>query len=85
MQDGSVHTVVLNLQDGSVHTVVLNCRTGLFTPDMAFESIVVKQIQRLKEPSLHCVDMVINELSTVVRKAGEKVSRGGGYLLLIIY
>ena len=49
-------------------------RTGLFTPDMAFESIVVKQIQRLKEPSLHCVDMVISELSHVVRKAGEKVS-----------
>ncbi|XP_076454701.1 dynamin-1-like isoform X1 [Babylonia areolata] len=50
-------------------------RTGLFTPDMAFESIVVKQIERLKEPSLHCVDMVITELSQVVRKAGEKMSR----------
>ncbi|XP_070175961.1 dynamin-1-like isoform X6 [Littorina saxatilis] len=50
-------------------------RTGLFTPDMAFESIVVKQIQRLKEPSLHCVDMVVNELSQVVRKCGDKMSR----------
>ncbi|KAK7475452.1 hypothetical protein BaRGS_00033333 [Batillaria attramentaria] len=50
-------------------------RTGLFTPDMAFESIVVKQIQRLKEPSLHCVDLVVNELSQVVRKCGEKMSR----------
>lgn len=48
-------------------------RTGLFTPDMAFESIVVKQIKRLKEPSLHCVDLVVNELSQVVRKCGERV------------
>lgn len=50
-------------------------RTGLFTPDMAFESIVVKQIQRLKEPSLHCVDLVVNELSGVVRKCAEKMVR----------
>ncbi|XP_025112002.1 dynamin-1-like isoform X4 [Pomacea canaliculata] len=50
-------------------------RTGLFTPDMAFESIVVKQIKRLKEPSLHCVDLVVNELSQVVRKCGERMSR----------
>ncbi|KAK6979488.1 dynamin-1 [Biomphalaria glabrata] len=50
-------------------------RTGLFTPDMAFESIVKKQINRLKEPSLHCVDLVVTELSTVVRKCTEKMSR----------
>ena len=49
------------------------CRTGLFTPDMAFETIVKKQIQRLKEPSLKCVDMVVTELTSVVRKCSEKV------------
>lgn len=41
---------------------------------MAFEAITKKQIARLKEPSLKCVDMVINELNNVVRECGEKVS-----------
>ena len=40
---------------------------------MAFETIVKKQIQRLKEPSLKCVDMVVTELTNVVRKCSEKV------------
>ncbi|XP_050430223.1 dynamin isoform X3 [Adelges cooleyi] len=50
-------------------------RVGLFTPDMAFEAIVKKQISRLKEPSLKCVDLVVNELSNVVRICTDKMSR----------
>lgn len=46
---------------------------GLFTPDMAFEAIVKKQIARLKEPSLKCTDLVVNELSNVVRICTDKV------------
>ncbi|KAG1676677.1 Dynamin-1 [Nymphon striatum] len=49
-------------------------RVGLFTPDMAFEAIVKKQISKLKEPSLKCVDLVINELTNVVRRCTEKMS-----------
>ena len=49
------------------------CSTGLFTPDMAFETIVKKQIEKLKEPSLACVDMVVTELTNVVRVCTEKV------------
>uniref|UniRef100_A0A6P7G7Y0 dynamin GTPase n=1 Tax=Diabrotica virgifera virgifera TaxID=50390 RepID=A0A6P7G7Y0_DIAVI len=45
-------------------------RVGLFTPDMAFEAIVKKQISRLKEPSLKCVDLVVQELSS----SGESVT-----------
>ena len=52
----------------------LSSRSGLFTPDMAFETIVKKQIQRLKSPSLKCVDMVITELTNVVRKCSDKVN-----------
>jgi dynamin GTPase len=48
-------------------------RVGLFTPDMAFEAIVKKQISRLKEPSLKCVDLVVTELSNVVRICTDKV------------
>ena len=33
-------------------------RVGLFTPDKAFEAIVKKQIERLREPSTKCVDLV---------------------------
>uniref|UniRef100_K7FA29 Dynamin-2 n=1 Tax=Pelodiscus sinensis TaxID=13735 RepID=K7FA29_PELSI len=48
-------------------------RTGLFTPDMAFEAIVKNQIVKLKEPSLKCVDLVVSELATVIKKCAEKL------------
>jgi len=48
-------------------------RTGLFTPDMAFEAMVKKQIELLKEPMLKCVDMVVEELSRVVHTCSERV------------
>lgn len=41
---------------------------------MAFEAIVKKQINRLKEPSLKCVDLVVLELSNVVRICTDRVS-----------
>ncbi|XP_072152342.1 dynamin isoform X10 [Bemisia tabaci] len=50
-------------------------RVGLFTPDMAFEAIVKKQINRLKEPSLKCVDLVVMELCNVVRICTDKMAR----------
>lgn len=34
-------------------------RVGLFTPDKAFEAIVKRQIAKLKEPSIKCVDLVV--------------------------
>ncbi|KAM8773270.1 dynamin-2-like isoform 2-T2 [Acanthopagrus schlegelii] len=48
-------------------------RTGLFTPDMAFEAIVKKQIIKLKDPCLKCVDLVVTELVTLIRKSAEKL------------
>lgn len=50
-------------------------RVGLFTPDMAFEAIAKKQIEGLKEPSMKCVDLVVNELASVVRQTTEAISR----------
>ncbi|XP_065575308.1 dynamin-like isoform X5 [Artemia franciscana] len=50
-------------------------RVGLFTPDKAFEAIVKRQISRMKEPSLKCIDLVIQELTNVVRQCTEKMSR----------
>jgi dynamin GTPase len=42
---------------------------------MAFEAIVKKQIGRLKEPTLKCVDLVVSELSNIVRQCAETVAR----------
>ncbi|XP_041099439.1 dynamin-2-like [Polyodon spathula] len=48
-------------------------RTGLFTPDLAFEAIVKKQIIKLKEPCLKCIDLVIQELISTVRQCTSKL------------
>uniref|UniRef100_A0A3Q3XRT1 Interferon-induced GTP-binding protein Mx n=1 Tax=Mola mola TaxID=94237 RepID=A0A3Q3XRT1_MOLML len=48
-------------------------RTGLFTPDLAFEAIVKKQIIKLKEPCVKCIDLVIQELINTVRQCTVKL------------
>ncbi|KAJ0057888.1 hypothetical protein NL108_003038, partial [Boleophthalmus pectinirostris] len=48
--------------------------TGLFTPDLAFEAIVKKQIIKLKTPCVKCVDMVIQELINTVRQCTNKLN-----------
>merc|ERR1719429_1550 len=50
-------------------------RVGLFTPDMAFEAIVKKQIARLTEPSIKVIDLVVQELTNVVRTVADKMNR----------
>uniref|UniRef100_A0A672ZF10 Dynamin-2 n=1 Tax=Sphaeramia orbicularis TaxID=375764 RepID=A0A672ZF10_9TELE len=48
--------------------------TGLFTPDLAFEAIVKKQIVKLKTPCLKCIDLVIQELINTVRQCTNKLA-----------
>ncbi|XP_072397963.1 dynamin-like isoform X2 [Diabrotica undecimpunctata] len=50
-------------------------RIGLFTPDLAFDAIVKKQICRLKDPCLKCVDLVSAELLNVVHNCSAQMSR----------
>ena len=67
---------MLNVERKSEYKIILaGIRVGLFTPDMAFEAIVKKQIARLKEPSIKCIDLVVQELTNVVRMCSEKVGR----------
>lgn len=40
---------------------------------MAFEAIVKKQIVKLKEPCIKCIDLVIQELINTVRQCANKV------------
>ena len=58
----------------STLTVVCHfVRSGLFTPDMAFETIVKRQIEKLRTPAIKCVDMVMSELMSVIRKCSSRV------------
>ncbi|CAI8032483.1 Dynamin-1 [Geodia barretti] len=53
----------------------LGVRVGLFTPDLAFEEIVKRQIKKLLQPSLKCVDMVSTELGAVVQTCSEGMAK----------
>eukprot|EP00126_Sphaerothecum_destruens_P011271 Sdes_comp20885_c1_seq1m17941 len=49
-------------------------RSGLFTPDAAFEAICKKLIARLKEPSLKSAEQSMMELTEVILACGEKMA-----------
>ncbi|KAM7439843.1 Dynamin-related GTPase protein [Porites harrisoni] len=50
-------------------------RVGLFTPDMAFEAIVKRQIDKLRAPAVKCVDMVMSELVNVIKKCSSNMDK----------
>lgn len=49
-------------------------RSGLFTPDQAFEAICKKLIGLMREPSLKCVDLVVTELGNVISQCSERLA-----------
>jgi len=49
---------------------------------MAFETIVKRQIEQFKTPSVKCVDMVVDELSKVVHKCTGKVTYSSDLILV---
>mmetsp|Transcript_7122 Transcript_7122/g.13147 ORF Transcript_7122/g.13147 Transcript_7122/m.13147 type:complete len:690 (-) Transcript_7122:181-2250(-) len=56
------------LTDRDIRTAIRNAtgpRPSLFVPEVSFELLVKKQINRLEGPSLQCVDMVFDELQKV--------------------
>ena len=57
----------LTLND--IRTVIKNAtgpRAALFVPEGSFEVLVRRQISRLEEPSLQCVELVYDELQRIV-------------------
>ncbi|CBY32368.1 unnamed protein product [Oikopleura dioica] len=42
-------------------------RTAVFVPDSSFEQLVKKQIARLEEPSIRCVELVHEELERIIQ------------------
>uniref|UniRef100_A0A7S3Z876 Dynamin GTPase n=1 Tax=Lotharella globosa TaxID=91324 RepID=A0A7S3Z876_9EUKA len=56
------------LSDTDIRTAIRNAtgpRPSLFVPDVAFEMLVKRQIARLEDPSIQCVEMVHDELTKV--------------------
>ncbi|CAH3166704.1 unnamed protein product [Porites lobata] len=50
-------------------------RAGLFTPNMAFEAIVKRQIDKLRAPAVKCVDLVMSELVNVIKKCSSNMDK----------
>lgn len=63
----------------------LGARVGLFPPDMAFEVVAKQQIKSLKEPSLECISLVVQELSEVLLNCCDTVSFYMGNLSNFIF
>lgn len=49
-------------------------RPALFVPEVAFELLVKRQIRRLEEPSLRCVELVHEEMQRIIQHCGTQVS-----------
>jgi hypothetical protein len=49
-------------------------RPSLFVPEVSFELLVKRQIRRLEEPSLRCVELVHEEMQRIIQQCGAQVS-----------
>lgn len=62
-----------NLTQLDILTAIRNAtgpRPALFVPEVSFELLVKRQIQRLEEPSLRCVELVHEEMQRMVQHCG---------------
>nr|CAG4643752.1 EOG090X01UE [Lepidurus arcticus] len=50
-------------------------RPALFVPEVSFELLVKRQIRRLEEPSLRCVELVHEELQRIIQHCGVEVQQ----------
>lgn len=46
----------------------------MFVPEVSFELLVKRQIRRLTEPSLRCVELVHEEMQRIIQQCGAEVS-----------
>ena len=63
------------LTHNDIRTAIRNAtgpKAALFVPEAAFELLVKRQIMRLEEPSLQCVDYVFDELQRTVNQLESK-------------
>lgn len=51
----------------------MGTRHSLFVPEIAFETLVKRQITKLEDPSLRCVELVYEELDRLMRACVSQV------------
>jgi len=62
-----------NLKPKAILTAIQNAsgpRSSLFVPELTFELLVKNQISRLEEPSLICIDLVLDEMQRIIQNCG---------------
>jgi dynamin 1-like protein len=60
------------LDDDDIRTAIANAngiRPSLFVPEIAFDLLVRRQIARLEQPGLQCVDFVVEELQKMISQS----------------
>lgn len=50
-------------------------RPALFVPEVSFELLVKRQIRRLEEPSLRCIELVHEEMQRIIQHCGTEVQQ----------
>ncbi|CAG0892865.1 unnamed protein product [Darwinula stevensoni] len=71
----SIHPLT-GLTSMDILTAIRNAmgtRPPLFVPEVSFELLVKRQIRRLEEPSLRCVELVHEEMQRMVQHCGTEV------------
>ena len=54
-------------------------------PEVSFELLVKRQIRRLEEPSLRCVELVHEEMQRIIQQCGAQVSSARKFILYFIF
>nr|CAH7729819.1 unnamed protein product [Callosobruchus chinensis] len=73
----SIHPLV-GLSKMDILTAIRNAngpRPALFVPEVSFELLVKRQIARLEEPSLRCVELIHEEMQRIIQHCGSEVQQ----------
>ncbi|XP_065339611.1 dynamin-1-like protein [Cloeon dipterum] len=73
----SIHPLT-GLKKMDILTAIRNAtgpRPALFVPEVSFELLVKRQIRRLEEPSLRCVELVHEEMQRIIQHCGTEVQQ----------
>lgn len=73
----SIHPLA-GLSKMDILTAIRNAtgpRPALFVPEVSFELLVKRQIRRLEEPSLRCVELIHEEMQRIIQHCGNEVQQ----------
>ena len=68
------HCSVIPGTAGTCVSSVQGPRPSLFVPEISFELLVKRQVRRLEEPSLRCVELVHEEMQRMIQHCGTQVT-----------